>query len=140
MSPRARRSNRLRTLFAWATMALALAAALAPPALAGSLNNELAEKVQQQQSETPTTTTTTTTTTSSTESKTLGTKTLVLVASAAAALLAAIAFVIVRDARKVAPVTDPHLAEEATARRSAEQLRKRRARAKAARQQRKRNR
>jgi hypothetical protein len=111
-------------------------AALSPAALAGSLNNELAEKAQTAEPET----TTTTTTRASSESTTSSSKTLVLVGGAAGVLLAAIAFVIVRDARRVAPVSDGPVGEAAGARHSAEQLRRRRARAKAAKRQRKRNR
>jgi len=59
---------------------------------------------------------------------------------AAVALLIAIASVIVRDARKVAPAGDPQIAEARSAHDSAATLRKRRAKAKAARRQRKRNR
>ena len=56
-------------------------------------------------------------------------------------LLSGIAFVIARDARRVAPATDADLAEARVRRRDpAVTLRKRRAKAKAARQQRKRNR
>ena len=51
-----------------------------------------------------------------------------------------IAVVIVRDARRVAPAGDPESVERGLARDSAARLRKRRAKAKAARQQRKRNR
>jgi hypothetical protein len=54
-------------------------------------------------------------------------------------LLGAIAFLIIRDARGVAPVSDPQLAEARSARDSAVALRKRRAKAKAARRQRKQN-
>jgi hypothetical protein len=60
---------------------------------------------------------------------------------AAGVLLAGIAFVILRDARRVAPVPDGQVgASGRPARDTAVQMRKRRARAKAARQQRKRNR
>jgi hypothetical protein len=58
---------------------------------------------------------------------------------AAIALLVGIAFVIVRDARRVAPVEDGALTGGA-ARDTAAQMRKRRAKAKAARRQRKRTR
>ena len=58
----------------------------------------------------------------------------------AVALLVAIAYVIVRDARRMAPAGDPQVAEARSAHDSAATLRKRRAKAKAARQQRKRNR
>ncbi|HEY2216414.1 MAG TPA: hypothetical protein VGH21_02895 [Solirubrobacteraceae bacterium] len=55
-------------------------------------------------------------------------------------LLIAIASVIVRDARSVAPASDPQVAEARSAHDAAAVLRKRRAKAKAARRQRKRNR
>jgi hypothetical protein len=55
-------------------------------------------------------------------------------------LLIGIAFVIVRDARRVASVGDGNLASGGAARDSAARLRQRRAKAKAARRQRKRNR
>ena len=127
------------SLAACVLLALTLACASAPVALAaGSLNNELAEKAQQQGAET--TTAATVRTSSTSESNSSNTKTLVIVASAAGALLAAIAFVIVRDARRVAPVTDTAMGETGTSRRSAAELRRRRAKARAARQQRKRNR
>jgi hypothetical protein len=129
-----------RTWLVGALLAMTFAGALAPAAIgAGSLNNELAEKVQQQQAETPTTTATTASTSTNEPTKS-SSKTLVLGFGAAALLLAAIAFVIVRDARKVAPAADGHVGEAATARHSAAALQRRRARAKAARQQRKRNR
>jgi hypothetical protein len=67
-------------------------------------------------------------------------KTVLVIVIAALAVLVAIAFVIVRDARRVAPAGDPQLAEARSAHDSAATLRKRRARAKAARQARKRNR
>ncbi len=57
-----------------------------------------------------------------------------------ALLLMGIAFVIVRDARRVAPATEGELVEGSTPRHSEAALRKRRAKAKAARRQRKRNR
>ena len=55
-------------------------------------------------------------------------------------LLGVIAFVIMRDARRLAPATDAEMAERSSASDSAVALRKRRAKAKAARRQRKRNR
>ncbi|HTW43860.1 MAG TPA: hypothetical protein VMD79_16250 [Solirubrobacteraceae bacterium] len=57
-----------------------------------------------------------------------------------AALLAGVAFVIVRDARRWAPAADGELVEGGGARHSPAVMRKRRAKAKAARKQRKRNR
>jgi hypothetical protein len=141
VSDRAHSRRRRGVSFAaFAAIWVICACALAPAALAaGTLNNELAEKVQQQEAETPATTATTNASSSS-ESGGSNTKTLVIAGSAAGALLAAIAFVIVRDARRVAPVADTQLGDAAVARRSATQLRRRRAKAKAARQQRKRNR
>ena len=59
---------------------------------------------------------------------------------AAVLLLMVIAFVIVRDARRVAPVSDSELNEGNSARAQAARMRQRRAKAKAARRQRKRNR
>lgn len=67
-------------------------------------------------------------------------KTVIVIVIAALVVLVAIAFVIVRDARRVAPAGDPQLAEARSAHDSAATLRKRRAKAKAARQARKRNR
>ena len=94
--------------------------------------NELTEGAQ-----TPTqTTATTTTTTESTNSK----RTIILALVAAFVVLIGIAFVIVRDARRVAPATDSQLGAGSSPRDSAARLQRRRAKAKAARRQRKRNR
>jgi hypothetical protein len=122
-----------------AVMTLACAGAVVPvaasAALGGNAFNELAEGQQE------TTTTNTTTTAASTESSSGSNSTVIAIAIVAAVvLLAGIVFVIVRDARKVAPAGDGLLGEGRGARDSAARLRKRRARAKAARQQRKRNR
>jgi hypothetical protein len=119
--------------------ALALAGTHAPAAVAagfgeaGALNG-----LVEGQSETTTSTPTTTNVKSSepTNSDTL----ILLVLGAAVLLLMGIAFVIVRDARNVAPASDGELLEARSAHRSAAVLRRRRARAKAARRQRKRNR
>jgi hypothetical protein len=59
---------------------------------------------------------------------------------AAAALLIGIVFLIMRDVRSVVPATDGDLLEGSTARHTEAALRKRRAKAKAARRQRRRNR
>jgi hypothetical protein len=64
----------------------------------------------------------------------------IIAVAAAVALLVAIAFVIVRDARRVAPAGDGPLNEARAARDTAVALRKRREKAKAARRQRKRTR
>jgi hypothetical protein len=68
-------------------------------------------------------------------------KGLILVAlGAAVVLLSGIAYVIVRDARRVAPAGDEDLLDRRTAHDQAVTLARRRAKAKAARRQRKRNR
>ncbi len=79
--------------------------------------------------------------TASSESSSSSNSTSVIVVAliAAVALLSVIAFVIVRDARRVAPVTDAELSGRGS-RDQAARLRQRRAKAKAARRQRKRNR
>jgi hypothetical protein len=79
-----------------------------------------------------------TTTTSSTESSGISTGVLVPIFIAGALLLGGIAFLIVRDARNVAPVGDGLVG--GSVQDKAARQRKRRAKAKAARQQRKRNR
>lgn len=101
----------------------------------GSAFNELSQGGQET---TPTTQTETTapTTTSTSNSK----KTVLIIIGVAVVLLSGIGYVIVRDARRMAPAGDPQVAEARTARDSAATLRKRRAKAKAARRQRKRNR
>jgi beta-lactamase regulating signal transducer with metallopeptidase domain len=121
-------------------LALALGSLLAPGALAASLGggNAFSELTQGQQESTTTTpkTTTSTTSTEPTNSQTV----ILLALGAAVLLLSVIAFVIVRDARRVAPAGDGDSLERGSARDSAARVRRRRAKAKAARQQRKRNR
>jgi hypothetical protein len=88
-------------------------------------------------------TSTTSTAANTTKSESTGTSQSILfiVVGTAVVLLAGVAFVIMRDARRVAPATDVEFAQGGgSARRSEEALRRRRAKAKAARQQRKRNR
>jgi H+/Cl- antiporter ClcA len=104
----------------------------------GSSFSELSEKAQQQAPKTQTTASTATTT--STEPTSNSKSVIVLALVAAVLLLLAIAFVIVRDARKHAPEGDPQLTEAGASHDATVRLRKRRAKAKAARQQRKRNR
>ncbi|HEX3509904.1 MAG TPA: hypothetical protein VHT27_02275 [Solirubrobacteraceae bacterium] len=121
------------------TGAGALAASPASAAELGNSFNELTSKPAETQATTATSTTTTSS--AATETNNSNSRTLVLGALAAAViLLSIIGFVIVRDARRVAPAVDGDLTEERSARDAAVQLRKRRAKAKAARQQRKRNR
>jgi hypothetical protein len=119
---------------------LALPLAAAPVALGASLGggNALSE-LTEGSAETETTPTTTTATTTSSEPRNSHTV-IAIVLGVAVVLLAGVAFAIARDARRVAPATDGELIEGSTARHSEAALRKRRAKAKAARRQRKRNR
>ena len=118
---------------------LALACAPASALAAGSVGNSFEELTKGGQETTPTTTTPNKTTTTSGE--TTNSHTLILVAAGAAiVLLVGIGMVIVRDARRVAPAGEADVLERDSARDSASRLRNRRAKAKAARKQRKRNR
>ena len=113
-------------------------AALGAGAVGGSSLQELAESGEE--TSTATTSTTSTSGTSSTNT-TNSQKTILIAIVAAVVLLSGIGFVIARDARRVAPATDADLGEARAGRRDpAVMMRKRRAKAKAARQQRKRNR
>ena len=112
--------------------------ALAAGAVGGSSLQELAENGEETNTATTSTTSTAATESSST---TNDQKTILIAIVAAVVLLSGIAFVITRDARRVAPATDADLeSARAGSRDPAVMLRKRRAKAKAARQQRKRNR
>jgi hypothetical protein len=118
-----------------------LALALAAPATTlaalggGSAFSELTEG--QTQTETASTPTTATGTTSESTSKSGGV--LLIAAAAAVLLLGGIAFLIVRDARSVAPAGDGLLGKGGSGHDTAAMMRKRRAKAKAARRQRKQN-
>ena len=101
--------------------------------------SELAGKAQEPTPTTPTRTTASTAATESTSSSNSGTL-IVLAIGAAIVLLVGIGYAIFRDARKVAPAGDAQLAEVSGTRRPASRLHKRRAQAKAAKRQRKRNR
>jgi hypothetical protein len=104
----------------------------------GNSFNELSQKAQQQE---PTKTTQTTETAVVKKKETGTSRTTIFIGIVAAiVLLLAIAYVIVRDARKRAPAEDPGDLEARENRDLALHQRKRRAKAKAARQQRKRNR
>jgi hypothetical protein len=120
----------------------ALAGLAAPDAMSAGLGggNSLGELAQQPETPTTPKTATSTTATETTNSDSNSRLMLILGVCAAVVLLGGIAFVIVRDARRVAPVGDADALERGSARDSAAQLRRRRAKAKAARQQRKRNR
>jgi hypothetical protein len=126
-------------LCAGAVLAFGLAGPGAPAALSAGLapNAPLQELTGGAGETTPTRTTTST---ASTETTSNSSTVIVLALAAAAVLLIGIAFVIVRDARRVAPVPDGQLPGGAAARDPAAELRRRRAKAKAARRQRKRNR
>lgn len=138
-----RRPRRTASLLV-ACAALALASSWTLPQAARSANlgsgnsfNELTKG----ESETTTTTAPTATTPASTSSSTSNSGSLLFVGSAVAILLlGGIAFVIVRDARRVAPAAEAKLSESGSRGNSAARMRRRRAQAKAARQQRKRNR
>jgi hypothetical protein len=121
-------------------LALAGAGAVAPASIAANLGNGGALN-QLTEGEPEETKTSTTSTTSSTSTSATNNHTVILLALAAAVLLlSGIAFVIVRDARRVAPATEREMIQGSSASDTAVQLRKRRAKAKAARKQRKRNR
>jgi hypothetical protein len=120
---------------------LALAGAGAPTALAAGLGTggALSELTEGNSETEATETTATTASTSSSEPHNSDTV-LLLGLGAAVVLLGGIVFLIMRDVRSVVPATDGDLLEGSTARHSEAALRKRRAKAKAARKQRKRNR
>jgi hypothetical protein len=113
------------------------AGALAAESLEGRNSfNELSEKANQETTPTETTSTKKTEETESHNSS----KTILIAAGAAIVLLSAIGFVIVRDARRVAPAGAEDIGEGRRGHDPAARHRKRRAKAKAAKQQRKKNR
>lgn len=117
---------------------------MAASAAGGSAFSELTEGGKQTSTatRTPTTTTAKTESTASTTTSNADTSSVLLLGLiAAGALIAGIAFMILRDARRMAPIPDGQVtAEGRPARDVAATMRKRRAKAKAARRQRKRNR
>jgi ABC-type nitrate/sulfonate/bicarbonate transport system permease component len=131
--------RRVASLCLCSVLALALAGGTPPVAMSAVSEEGGALSELTKPETTPTQTTASTAATESTSSSNSRTV-IVLALAAAVGLLIAIAFVIVRDARRVAPVADAQVTEGSSARDSAARLRRRRARAKAARQQRKRNR
>jgi hypothetical protein len=116
--------------------------AVAASAAGGSSFSELTQGGSEAStSTTPTTSTTKESTASTTTSNSNTSGVLLLGLIAAGALIAGIAFMILRDAHRVAPVPDGQVgADGRPARDVAAMMRKRRAKAKAARRQRKRNR
>ncbi|HEY0517727.1 MAG TPA: hypothetical protein VGD00_11440 [Solirubrobacteraceae bacterium] len=122
--------------------ALLLCLATAPGAGAASVEggnafNELSQKAQEAPAKTETSTTATT---ASKEEPHNDNKTLLIGIGAAVVLLLAIGYVIVRDARRAAPVSGEDPYDQRKGYDPAVRQRKRRAKAKAARAQRKRNR
>jgi hypothetical protein len=103
----------------------------------GNSFNELSQKAQEQE---PTKSTETTTTTATNKKQGTSRTTIFIGIGAAIVLLLAIASVIIRDAHKLAPADDPADVDARVSRELVLQQRKRRAKAKAARHQRKRNR
>ena len=127
----------------WVGVALALSlAAPAPSALAAaSLESGRAfSELAKEQQEAPTATTATTASTTSTTEPSNSHTVIFIALGAAVLVLSAIAVVIARDARRMAPAGDSEAIERGYERHSPARLAKRRAKAKAARQQRKRNR
>ena len=118
---------------------LALASAVPATSLAALGGGSAFSELTEGQTQTETTPTETTTTSPSTETTTNSSSMLVLVLGAAVLLLVAIAFLIVRDARSVAPAGDGLLGKGGAKRDTATIMRKRRTKAKAARRQRKQN-
>jgi len=111
-----------------------------PVALSAELSggNALGELTKSEPEATTTAAKTTPTTT--TEETKNNSSTVFLAIGAGGVLLLGIVFVIMRDVRRVAPAGDVELAEATVARDTALRVSRRRAKAKAARQQRKRNR
>ncbi len=117
---------------------LGLGATAAPVAGAASLgeSNSLGKLAVEQREEEAKTTSTSAASSEPHNSSSL----LLLGIGAAAVLLIGIVYLIMRDVRGVVPATDGDLLDGSATRRSEAAMRKRRAKAKAARQQRKRNR
>jgi uncharacterized protein HemX len=123
---------------------LAIACVSAPAAFAATSLNEggaLSELTRGSETEEATETTATATSSSTSSSEPQDSSSLLLAGGGVAAvLLIGIVYVIMRDVRKVAPASAGDMLEQGTVRRSEAAMRRRRAKAKAARQQRKRNR
>jgi hypothetical protein len=129
-------SRRLAYLCLCAILALFIAAPATTLAAVGGSGafSELTEGQTSTETTTPTTTSATTETTPSNSSGVL-----LIAGGAAVLLLGGIAFLIVRDARSVAPAGDGLLGKGGSGHDTAAMMRKRRAKAKAARRQRKQN-
>jgi hypothetical protein len=132
--------GRIASLSLALVLALSLLVLSTPAALAASSGGNAFGELTEGQSE-PAKTVSTATSTRASTSETTNSQTLIILALVAAVLLlVGIAFVIARDARKVAPAGDAELTAGLASRDWAARQRKRRAKAKAARRQRKRNR
>jgi len=131
-----------RRVWACACVVVLLMLAAAPAALAAGLNgNQAFGELATPNAETPTTTTATRNSNSTSSSDNSNSQTLILLATGAAvALLCAIGYVIVRDARRVAPASDADALDTGRGRDKAARQAKRRAKAKAARRHRRHNR
>ena len=131
------------TLALLAVLALVCAGLLAPSGAAGSSIeggnsfSELSQKAQEEEAHTTSTASTTNTESSNNHNSD---KTLLIGIGAAGVLLVAIAFVIVRDARRVAPAGAEDFTEGKRGSDPSARRRNRRAKARAARRQRKKNR
>jgi hypothetical protein len=134
--------TRLARLCACTVLLLAFTGAAASTALAAgsAVGSEGAFDQLSEAATKESTQTQKTETTATTEPTSNSKKTIIIALAAAVSLLIGIAFVIVRDARRLAPAGDPQLVEARSAHDHAATLRKRRAKAKAARRQRKRTR
>jgi hypothetical protein len=133
-------SRRLPSACVVALLTLLVAALTAPAAMSATVGGGNAfNELTQGQTETTKTAPTTTTTSAPVETSN-SQKVIILATVAAVLLLVGIAFAIARDARKVAPAGDPQMAEGVASREWAAKQARRRAKAKAARQQRKRTR
>jgi hypothetical protein len=128
----------LAAMLAAALLSLTVAAgARATSVEGGNAFNELSQKAQEEPSSTATQTTTAS---GETKAVTNGSKTILIGIGAAILLLLSVAYVIVRDAKRVAPAGDEEYLERRASRDNAVRLANRRSKAKAARAQRKRNR
>jgi hypothetical protein len=134
-------SRRLASLCLCVILTLALADIAVPATTLAALGGGTAfSELTEGGAETTPTQTTASTSSAESTSGSNSTTVVGLALVAAVVLLIGIAFVIVRDARRVAPVGDGPSTRRGSARDPAAELRRRRAKAKAARRQRKRNR
>ena len=132
-------SRRLASLSVCAILALALALAAPATTLAALGGSSAFSELTEGQTQTETTATQTTATGTTAESTSNSSGVLLIAGAAALLLLGGIAFLIMRDARSVAPAGDGLLGKGGSGHDTAAMMRKRRAKAKAARRQRKQN-